>query len=811
MDSLLQDLRFAARIFLRSPGISLAVVIALALGIGANSAMFSVVDALILHPLHYRDPDKLALVWDRDPQGVIYSASAANYLDWRSHAKSLGDFAGWVPGSFIVKNGEDRPEQLAGASVTADFFHTLGVKPMIGRTFLPDEDGVDGPAAANVVIISYRVWQDMLGGDPNVLGRMIQVNSVPRAIVGVMPADFQFFWLKHNIWVPVSIDRTDREYHYLTTVARLRTPRPTAAAEMAALARALEQQYPKSNRGWNIQVDDLREWLFGRTFRIRLLLLFGAVGLVLLIACTNVASLLMARSVARSREIALRLSIGATRLRLTRQLLTESVLLASLSGAAGLGLAWALVRAAPKIVPPSAIPPTAPIALSTPVVVFTAAVSLLTGILFGIAPALAATRPDVQHTLKDSGRGTTMSRGRLLFRQAMVAGEVAVALMLAASASLMIESLRKLTAIDLGFDVHNVLTMRVFLPATRYDATRSLQFHRLAAERLATLPGVRSVSFGSNLPLRPFTMEVPFDLETSPPHDQGERPASGYTTVSPGYFATLGMPVRRGRAFTDADNEKAPPVVIVNRAFADRYFPNQDPMGKRILLNRPILGKPGFEDTIHPEIVGLVGNVKLADVSADPEPIIYAPDPQNVWNTVVWFAVRTTSNPANLAGAVRRELMAMDKEQPIDQAGSLEQTFARQFAEPDFQTELMGAFAVLALILAVVGIYGVNAYLVVERRHEIGVRMALGATPRDVLVQILGSGMRLSAIGIAIGLIGAVAIASLLKSVLVGVSATDPFTLAGVAAILALVAAIACYIPARKATRIDPAAALRED
>jgi predicted permease len=811
MDSLLQDLRFAARILYRSPGISCSVILALALGIGANSAMFSVVDALLLHPLRYRDPNTLVVVWDRDPQGVIYGASAANYLDWRSQAKSLGEFAGWVPGSFIVKSGNDRPEQVIGATVTANFFGTLGVKPILGRPFLPAEDGIDSAAAAPVVMISHRFWQQSLGGDPNVLGRTIDVNSVPRAIVGVMPPDFQFLWRRHEVWIPAAFNRQDREYHYLTTVARLQGPRSQAIAEMTTLARSLEQEYPKSNKGWAIQVDDLREWLFGRTFRTRLLLLFGAVGLVLLIACTNVASLLMARSAARRREIALRISIGATRLRLTRQLLTESLLLAIFGGAGGLGLAWVLIRLAPKIVPPKAIPPTVPIELSMPVILFTIAISLLTGILFGLAPALAATGSDVQEALKDSSRGSTAGRGRLVFRQVMVVGEVAVALILLASASLMIESLNKLTAIDLGFDMKNVLTVRLFIPASKYSVTQIRQFHRLALQRIAGLPGVKSVSLGSNLPLHQFNMQVPFDLETSAAREQGERPGSAYSSVSVDYFRTLGIPLRRGRMFAETDSETAPPVVIVNQAFADRYFPHQDPVGKRMLLNRPILGKSGFEDTIHPEIVGVAGNVKLSDLSAEADPIIYAPETQNVWNPVAWFAVRTASNPANVSAAVRGELMAIDKDQPVDQTSTLEQSFTSQFAEPNFQTELMGTFAALALILAVVGIYGVNAYAVVQRRHEIGVRMALGASQGMVLKEILTSGMRLTALGIGIGLMGALAIASLLKSVLVGISATDPWTLTGVSAILAVVAAIACYVPARKATRIDPAIALRQD
>ncbi|PYT13212.1 MAG: permease [Acidobacteria bacterium] len=810
MESLLKDFRFGARILARSPGITAAVILALALGIGANSAMFSVADALLLHPLRYSNPATLALIWDRDPQG-IRNASAANFLDWRAHTTSFSELAAWAPTSYVL-TGLDRPEQAPGATVSANFFRTLGVKPILGRTFLPDEDGVQNPASAShIAIISYRMWQESLGADPNVLGRTIRLNSVPYAIVGVMPPEFQFMSTRHQLWVPISIERQNREYHYLTVVARLKAPRDRAALEMAVLARALEKEYPKSNKGWTIQVDDFQEWLIRRSFRTRLLLLFAAVGLVLLIACTNVASLLLARASARNREIAVRMSVGATRGRLTRQLLTESVLLSMIGGALGLALAWALIRAAPKLVPPNAIPAAAPIELSSLVMLFTLAVSVVTGLLFGIAPAMAATRPDLQETLKDSSRGSTSGRGRQKFRHAMVAAEVAVAVMLLAGAGLMIESLRKLTEVDLGFDPKNVLTLRLFLPAAKYDAAHALAFHRLALEKIAALPGVQSVSLASNLPLASLTMEVPFDLESSPPREQGERPGAGYATISAGYLHTLGIPLKRGRGFTAADNEASPPVAIVNEAFAERYFPREDPVGKRILLNRPILGKHGFEETIHPEIVGVAGNVKLSDLSANPEPVVYVPHPQNLWTSVAWFVVRTSTDPAVLAGPIRREMMSLDREQPIDQVGSMEQTFSSRFAEPRFQTELMGTFAALALVLAVVGIYGANACAVAQRRHEIGVRMALGATPGIVLREMVGQGMRLTAIGIMAGVIGAVALASVLKSVLVGVSATDPATLIAVSAFLSCIAAVACYIPARKATRIDPAIALRQE
>lgn len=808
MQSLLQDLKFGARILLKSPGTTVAVILALTLGIGANSAMFSVVDALLLHPLRLHDPSALVVIQSHDAEGATYSASAADYIDWRKQSNSFSDLAGWWPAGLVITGG-DRPVQISGATVTANFFRVLDAKPVLGRTFLPDEDGIDNPASASkVAVISYRVWQETLGADPNVLGRTIKLNSASYAIIGVMPPDFQFLWRNDQIWIPIALDRANRDYHGLHVIGRLRVPRGEAIAEMAGIARSLGEQYPKSNKGWTVEIGGLEESLVNGTLRARVLLLFGAVGLILLIACGDVASLLLARSAARNREIAVRLSLGATRWRLTRQLLTESVLLSMAGGAAGMALAWTLIRLVPAVVPASVIPAGAPIRLNELVVVYTIAVAMCTGILFGLAPALAATRPDVQDSLKDASRGTTSGRGRRQLRQILVTGEIALALILLASAGLMIESLRKLYAVDLGFDPQHVLTLRIFLPAAKFNASRALQFHRQAIERIAALPGVESVGAGSHLPLQPYRMDVPFDLETSAPRSEGERPGVDYITVTEDYFRTLRIVVKRGRALTAHDDASAPPVIIVNESFARRYFPHEDPLGKHVLLNRPILGKSAFEDTIHPEIVGVIGDVKQADVGAEVLPCIYAPHAQNGWSTGMWLVIRASDSPS-LPAAIRREILQMDREQPVGQLGSMEQIFTARFAEPRLQADIMGAFALVALMLAIVGIYGVNSYMVTQRRHEIGVRIALGATPAAVAGSILMQGMRLAAIGIVLGVAGAVAVGSALRAVLVGVSATDPITLAAVALGLAFVAALACYLPAHRATRIDPAVALR--
>jgi putative ABC transport system permease protein len=754
------------------------------------------------------------VVWDRDPQGQLRGASSGNFLDWRK-AKSFSALAGWAQSTYTL-TGLDQPQQIYGARVTGDFFKVLGVKPVLGRTFLPGEDGLDGtsvssPGVSHVAVIGYDTWRNSLSGDPNVLGRTIRLNQVPYAIIGVMGPDFQFLSRRHQVWVPAVLDAANRDYRYLTTVARLNTSRGAAAAEMTALARGLAETYPKSNTGWSIQVDDFRDYLVNGHLRTRLLLLFAAVGAVLLLACTNVASLLLARSAARGREIAVRVSMGATRGRVVRQLLTESVMLALAGAGLGLCLAALLINLAPGFVPANAIPTTAPIQLSFLVLSFTLGIAVLTGVLFGLAPALSLARSDVRDTLNDASRGSTGGRGRQRFRQAMVVIEVAVALVLLAGAGLMTESLRHMAEIDLGFDVNQVLTLRVFLPVARYNATQSYQFDTRAMEKVAALPGVESVAMGTNLPLVRLNMYVPFDLDTAPPRAPAERPDVGYTTISSGYLHTLGIPLQRGRDFTDRDRAGAPTVALINEAFAALHFPHQDPVGRQLLINPPVLGQNGFADTIRAEIVGVTGNVKLGDLNAAPEPILYLPLAQNVWSTVTYLTVRTRTNATSLTAAIRREMADLDREQPVDQLGSMEQTFSDQFAEPRFQSRLMGAFAALALILAVVGIYGVNAYAVTQRRRELGVRIALGARPSDVLRETLGEGLKLSAVGIAIGLAGAYALSSLFRSVLVGVTGTNPITLLGAAGVLAAVALIACYIPARRATRIDPASALRQE
>ncbi|HEY7335982.1 MAG TPA: ABC transporter permease [Bryobacteraceae bacterium] len=807
MTSLFQNLRFGARMLLRAPGISGCIVLILALGIGANSAIFGVVDCLVLHPAPYAI-DSLVFLWTYDSKGVRNSTSPANFLDLRAQSKSLTGIAAWVP-TFAAASGMDRPRQVAASVVTSNFFDTLGAKPLLGRTFLRGEDGLDGAAGvAHTAVISYRYWQQDLGADPNVIGRVIELDLEPATIVGVMPPDFQFWFRPEDIWAPIHMDIHDRDYTYLTVIAHREAPLAGAQAEANVIARNLADAYPKSDRHTTIAVEDFRDRLLNQTFRSRLWLLTGAVGLLLLIACTNIASLLLARSAAREREMAVRVSLGATGSRIAAQLLTETALLSTAGGSLGLLLAWSLIRTAPKIVPFTVIP--GALSLSWLVVGFTAALSILTSMLCGLAPALASARGDVQAVLRESSRGSTAGKSRQRFRQSMVAAETAIALMLLAGGGVMIESLSNLTRADTGFNPNNVLALRLFLPLSKYNAQGELLFNRTALRRLSILPGVEAVATGSSLPLIN-NQTVSFDVEGAPPRGLGEKMDVPYAAVSPDYFRVMRIPLRRGRYFTEADDERAPQVAIVNEELVTRYLHQGDPIGKRLLLTKPVLGRNGFGTAEWIQVVGVVGNVRMSARSPELKPILYLPYAQGNWTTGVWFTARTNLNPSALTSAVRGEFMRMDPDQPIEQITDLDRMLADQLAQPRFQTGLMGAFALLALVLAAIGVYGVNAYAVSQRRSEIGLRMALGATPRDILREVAARGMAPAAIGIGAGTLGSVAVTSALKSVLVGAGAASPLSFFAAVVLLALVSAAACYFPASRATRIDPAIALRAD
>lgn len=813
LDRLIQDLKFALRLIWKSPAISVSVIVALALGIGANTAMFSVIDAALLRPLRYERPDRLLLVWEKDSQGQTYGASPANLLDWRSRSKTLTGFAGWQNRGFVYTGG-DRPERLNGASVTANLFETIGAKPLLGRTFIPEEDGVERQVPpSKVAVVSHQLWRENFGADPAILSKTLRLNGQPYSIVGVMPPDFYFLSKVTQVWVPGQLNRNQRDFRAWTTVARLAPGQDARAAlaEMQQIAAALAREHPKNNQNWTVHTDALLDWIVGEDFRDTLLMLFAAIGLVLLLACVNIANLLLARSAGRQREAAIRVALGATRGRLLAQLTTESVVLSALGGLLGLTLTWALLDTIVKLVPASLMPPVSNVRINGSVLAFTGLVALLTGFLFGIAPAWMGSNPALAGHLKDGGRGVSGGRRRQSFQQILVLGEVSVAVMLLAGAGLLLESLWRLTSLDLGVRPEGVLTMRVSLPPSKYaDADRVRRFVREMTESMRGNPGVESVAVMSDLPLRRISITIPFETESMTPRPQADRPAVLYVTVNEGFVDAVGARLIAGRNFNSRDTAAAPPVVLVNEEFAKRFGGGQL-VGKRVRINWPAMGGTSFSEDLMAEVIGVIASIRQGDAAAPLEPVMYAPLEQNLWSSNLFVAVRSSQDPAALITGARMTIQSLDREQPVDRTITLPQLVRDNFSVPRFRTQLLGAFAILALILAVVGIYGVNAYAVSQRKHEIGVRLALGATPAEIVRQTVGQGMRTTFLGLILGTAGALSLTTVLKNVLFGVESLTLRVYALVTLVLCAAALIACYLPARRASRVDPVRSLRQD
>ncbi|MBA3438660.1 MAG: ABC transporter permease [Pyrinomonadaceae bacterium] len=809
MRTLLQDIRYGMRMLLKSPGFTLVAVLALALGIGANTAIFSVVNAVLLRPLPYQDADRLVMVWEHNrlrnrPQNVI---NPANFLDWQEQSSVFDEMAAFH--DFAVNlTGEGEPEQIPGQRASANLFSLLGVQAVVGRTFTHEDAQ---PNREPLIVISYGLWQRRFGGDPGVIGKTLMLDRRPVTVIGVLPADFKWFIKQGSLvgkeaefWEPLSFTAAHhiRRGRYMTAVARLK-PNVTyeqAQAEMNTIASRLEQQYVNFNTGWGVNLVPLREQFVG-SIRPALLVLLGAVGFVLLIACANVANLLLARAAARQKEMATRAALGAGRWRVVRQLLTESVLLAFFGGALGLLLAlWgvdALMWFAPQDL--LSLPR---ISINLPVLGFTLLVSVLTGIIFGLVPALEASRLDPSESLKETGRSMTGSTRSRRLRGAFVVAEVALALVLLVSAGLLIKSFMRLQAVDAGFDEKNILTMRVTLPASKYpEENQRIRFFKQTVERLETLPGVRSVGAISFLPFTGPGAATSFTIEGRPAPAAGDSPVTDVRVTDDNYLRTMNIALLRGRTFTEQEATEKRGVVVINEAMVRKYFPGEDPIGKRIIVN--------MSDTPEPtEIIGVVRDVKQQTLDEEVKAMVYWPHPQLAYSSLT-LVMRTESDPLSLATAARRGIQAIDQDQPIADVRTMEQWLATSIARARFNTLLLGLFASVALLLAAIGIYGVMAYSVTQRTHEIGIRMAFGAEGRDVLRLVLGQGMTLVAIGIALGLLGAFAATRVLASLLYGVSATDPMTFTIIPLLLVTVAFIANYIPARRATKVDPMVALR--
>ena len=806
MNHLLQDLRYAFRLLMKNPGFAVIAVLTLALGIGANTAIFSVVNGVLLRPLPFRDPSRLVLVAEKSPFPTV-STSYQNFVDWRDQSRSFESMEA-TRSATITLTGAGEPERLNAQFATAGLFPMLGIGAHLGRAFLPEEDRPNGTP---VVLLSYGLWQRRFGGSQEIIGKPINLDSRPYTVVGVLPAGFQILqpadvFLPFTPWAKTLPD--DRNWHPgIIALARLQpgASREQARTEMIGITKRLEQQYPLYNTGTSADVVGLQDQIV-RNSRPALVLLLGAVSFVLLIACVNVANLLLARAAARGREVAIRTAMGAGHWRVVRQLLTESVLLSLAGGVVGLLMASAALGPLLKIAAGS-VPQGAPIGLDRWVLVFTAGVSLLTGVLFGIVPALRTARLDLRETLNEGARGSTAGPGQHRVRGALVAMEIALAMLLLVGSGLLLRSFSRLQEVPPGFQADHLLVADLPLSQTAYaKPEQRYEFFDRLVERAKTLPGVRSAAAASFLPVSGGGSVIHFNIKGRPPKTPHDFIAAGYRTITPNYLETLGVPLLQGHLFTAADNEKSPPVVVINATMAKNFFLNESPLGKYMQL-----GATPEQEVPWMEVVGVVGDVRPG-LGIDPQAEMYLPYRQADLVLPVFqlsIVLRTATDPLLQASALRSALVEIDPNQPLVRVRTMEENMAATVAQPRFRTWLIGIFAALALVLAAVGVYGVMSYTVTQRTSEIGVRVTLGAQPQDVFRIILSEGLRFALLGVGIGLAAALVLTRLLQSFLFGVSAYDPLTFAGVAILLTLVALAACFFPARRATLVDPLVALR--
>jgi putative ABC transport system permease protein len=808
MNTVIQDLRYGVRLLLSSPGPMLIALLALTLGIGANTAIFSVVNAVVFRPLPFDHPDRLVMLREKFLQraGRDINVSPRDYDAFNRQAESFDGIAGYDGAGFNL-SGDGDPELIPGAFVTPNLFSVLGAKPILGRDFLPGEDQ---PGRTQVVMLSYGLWQRRFGSNPNVLYKTLVIGGKPYTVAGVMPRRFEFPFRDEPVqmWAPIDAAFLMSELpnaHFYKIVARLKAgvSIEQASAEMDAIESRIDQDNPGRHTGFGAAVVPLHQFVVGNV-RPALLILLGAVALVMLIACANVANILLVKATARQREIAVRTALGATRGRVVRQLITESVLLSFAGGGLGLVVTfWGLELLIAAI--PGNLPRAGEINIDAQVLGFTFAASVLTGAIFGLVPALQCSRPNLIDALKEGGRSATAGFASNRARSLLVVSEVALALVLLVSAGLMIKSFLRLRQVDSGFKLDHVLTLQTILPATRFtDAKQMTSFYNQTVEKLRELPGVVAAGCGTHFPLGN-SIQNPFSIEGRPEPTEGDGPTANVSPIGGDYFQTLGISLVAGRIFSERDKEDAPLVAIIDQSLARAFFPEDDPLGKRIST---LGGRPY-------SIVGIVASVKQFGLEQDSPPNIYIPYSQLPGNLLtslgrgMTFAVRSAVDPLSVAAAARAQVLTIDKDQPVYGIKTMEALFDDSVQERRFNTMLLGSFSVVAMILATVGIYGVMSYTVAQRTHEIGIRVALGARPGDVVRMVVGQGMLLAAAGIGTGLVGALFLTRLMSTLLFGVDAADASTFALVSLLLAGVALAACYLPARRATSVDPMIALR--
>jgi putative ABC transport system permease protein len=810
MNSLLKDLRYGLRMLAKNPGSTLVAVLALALGIGANSAIFSVVNAVLLRPLRYRDPAHLVVIWETKlSKGISQElVSPPDYRDWVEQQRVFDQVAALRAQPAVLTGGQ-LPERVETALVSPSAFELLGAKAALGRTFFSAEDQ---PGRNRVAVLSYGLWQRRFGADSGILGKTVIVDGNSFTIVGVTPRDFRLLDTPSELWMPYTLDAKElsqRGFHTLRVIGHLKSgvSPEQASAEMRSIAGRIEQQYADTNSGWSTKIVGLRDQLVG-DIGPTLWTLLGAVVFVLLIACANVANLLLARAGSREKEIALRTALGANPGRLVRQLLTESVLLGLAGGLVGLALAaWGVSLL--EQFGPSNLPRLEEVTIDWRVLAFTLSMSVLTGIMFGLAPALSSVRSDLNSILKTSGRGTTGGRSRARWRNALVVSEVASCVVLLAGAGLLIRSFARLESVNPGFRPDHVLTMQIALPETRYSGQKIALFYQQLVERLHSLAGVQYAGIARNLPLSGSDASLNFVIENRPVASSAEQSRAKYRAASADYFAALGIPLVRGRYFDRTDGDKTPGVVIVNNTMARRFWPGDDPVGKRM--------KAGFDGSQWCTIVGIVGDVKHTGLDAETNAEMYyhyrqiPPELMGFVEGTMTLVLRTQAEPNSMVAAVRGEVQKLDADLAVFNVKSMQDLVGGSLAQPRFRTLLLGVFAAVALILAATGLYGVIAYAVTQRTNELGVRMALGAQKSDVLKLVVGEGAQLAALGIGIGLVVAFPLMRIISRLLFGVNAADPVTFGATTLLILLVTVAASYLPALRAIKVDPVVALRSE
>jgi putative ABC transport system permease protein len=804
------DLSYAVRGLRKNPGFTIVALLTLGIGIGANTAIFSFIDAALLKPLPYDHPERIVRVLEKPPGGDYNGISTLTYLDWQRE-NTVFEYLAAQTGGAVTLTGSGEPTQLKGGRVSSHFFEIFQAPVALGRTFAPDEDQL---GKNQVVVLSNALWQTQFGGDPKIVGRKVILDGVPHVIIGVLAAGGVFDRAFNQIWRPLAFEPENmtRNFHWFSAIARLK-PGVTverARAEMDAIGRRIAADYPDSNKGWGVAIDRYSDTLLGKPVTQSLYVLFAAVVMILLIGCVNLANLTLARSVERDREVAIRAALGAGRWRLIRQFLTESVLLSCCGGLLGVCIGYATMAGLRLALPPFSFPREVNIAMDGRVLLFTLAVSVLAGIVFGLAPAIHAGRAVLTSSMREGGHGSSTGSSHRRLRAMLVTAEVAMAFILLSGAGLLIRSFFELQRQDTGFDADNVITAGLPIPEKRFPNPVDLNTYlRQIVMQLEAIPGVRDVALTSALPMRGWGYGMPFQIANRPLVDRAHRQAAFFKMISPSYFRALGMRLRKGRGLSDRDIAGAPPVMVINETMAKKQFPNQDPIGQRILVQRIVPGKTQLGDEVPWEIVGVVANETVSFSLDENEESsgMYVTNEQSpvFFNALVIRAVNTTM----VGDSLRKAVYSVNKDQPLTDVKLLEQIKTESSSSARLRSVLIGVFAGVAMALSAIGIYGVMSYSVAQRRQEIGIRTALGATSRDIQWLILGAGLRMTVLGLVVGAAGALALTRFIAALLFGVGPRDTATMAGVLCLLTAVALLACYVPARRATRVDPLVALR--